>query len=477
METRGAPPKSFEKALAKYRKDPALFLKHAYDVELWDKQEEILRDVINNRYVAVKACYSSGKSYLAACAMHCFLALYPYTVVLTTAPTFRQLSNLWEPAHLIYEQTRHAQLDLDLGIRMLRHEARVGPSWFARGFTTDDPENIQGIHTKGKFLIIVDESAAVDAAIHAKIGALMTNDRCHRFDIGNPLDPSGFFKDCFEDPKYIKHTISAYDVPNVVCEEEVVPGLVTKTWVDEKRIEYGEDSSLWKAEVLAEFPDESEDQLIPLSWIRRAQEAEGGPNGPEVYGFDPSGGGMAEAVLVTKAGNYIYPPKSWMGLDSPSMIRRLHQHTLPKSVVYIDSIGVGFGVVGQAKEEGLPVKGVNVQTPPDDTDKFHNLRAELYWKLREALNPANEESLVLPKDDKLMAQLGSIKYKHDTKGRIQIESKDNMRKRGLASPDRADALALTFVGGKGRLSASGFGVLSESFQGLNQVNDFMQMMN
>lgn len=464
-------PDGFLDALARWRKAPHEFLEDGFGVTLWSKQKEILTSVMENRYTAVKACYSSGKSYVAAAAMFCFLCLHEKTIVLTTAPSYQQLKNLWQPAHEIYENYDAASLGVDLGLEMLTHEIRIGPNWYARGFSTDDPINIHGVHTSGHFLIIVDESAGVDERIHERLGALMTSERCHRLDIGNPLKPSGTFYECFQSEKYEKLTISAFDTPNVREEEDVVPGLVSKIWVDEKRADYGMDSPAWKAEVLGEFPDASEDQLIPHDWIKRAQQLwrEGQPEGVEVYGFDPSGGGMAEAVLCTRAGGYVYPLKGWQGLTGPDMIRKMHQHTLIEREIFVDSIGVGFSLVGQAKEENLNVKAVNVQTAAEDNDRFLNLRAELYWRVRDALNPDyGEYDLMLPPDDKLAGQLSGLQYEVNATGKIKIESKRDMVRRGMPSPDRADSLTLTFcaeVGSFG-MSPASMRILADSMKGL-----------
>src|SRR5690606_20198428 len=148
-----------------YQANPDKWLENVFGVQLWEKQREILYDVWHNRYVAVKSCFASGKSHVAACIAMAFSHLYPDSVVLTTARTFRQVKhNVWARIHELKERAR-----IPLGSEFLQTEIRLGPGWFVLGFSTDDPGTIQGIHPKsGKILIIVDESAAMDAAI--KIG-------------------------------------------------------------------------------------------------------------------------------------------------------------------------------------------------------------------------------------------------------------------------------------------------------------------
>ena len=119
--------------------------------------------------------------------------------------------------------------------------------------------------------------------------------------------------------------------------------------------------------------------------------------------------------------------------------------------IRVDSIGIGAGVVDRLAEQNYPVEGINVGEVASDSEMFVNLRSELWWKLREELDPNNENALALPRDDILLGQLTSVKFKvSSTRGKIQIESKEEMKKRGLRSPDRAEAIMLTLsVGSHG----------------------------
>ena len=110
----------------------------------------------------------------------------------------------------------------------------------------------------------------------------------------------------------------------------------------------------------------------------------------------------------------------------------------------MDVSGVGCGVVDRLAELDLPVMPYNGGEAPNDKERFVNARAEDYWALRERFEQGEID--IDPDDDKLAAQLGSIKWGIDSRGRIKIESKDDMRKRGSPSPDRADAMAIAFAG-------------------------------
>ena len=441
VEKRGRPPEKLSSLVKKYRQEPALWIEDTFGVELWEKQEEIMNAVWNNRYVAVKSCFGSGKSFVSGAIALAFVSLYPDSIVVTTSPSDRQIENVWDPIHMMIEKAK-----APLGREVLQREIRYAPGHRAIGFTTNMPERLQGIHAK-HMLIIEDESAGMDGEIHERLSALMVNENAHFLAIGNPLSPEGHFYEMFKDPKFKKFTISAFDTPNLKAGEEVIPGLVTKIWVEEKRQSVGVDSPSWKSEVLGQFPDSAEDTLLPLSWVRQAMDRWYELEEDEketVYGLDPSGGGMDETVLIARRGMKVYRPRAWQGLESPEIIGKTVADVLPNSRVYVDEIGVGFGIVGGLRDnDGLYVIGVNSKHKPTDEDRFKNARAEMYWTLRELLNPHHEPLMALPPDEKLAGQLTSIKYKNDTKGRIQIESKKDMRKRGIKSPDRADALALT----------------------------------
>jgi hypothetical protein len=108
----------------------------------------------------------------------------------------------------------------------------------------------------------------------------------------------------------------------------------------------------------------------------------------------------------------------------------------------VDVPGVGRGVVDRLAELDQPVTPYNGGEAPIDKERFVNARAEDYWTLRERFEKGEVD--INPDDDKFAAQLGSIKWGIDSRGRIKIESKDDMRKRGLPSPDRADTAAMAF---------------------------------
>src|SRR5690606_29669266 len=253
----------------------------------------------------------------------------------TTARTFRQVrANVWSVIHSLKEQSR-----IPLGSEFLQTEIRLGPGWYVLGFSTDDPGAIQGIHPKsGHILIIMDESAEIDAAIHERVhSALMTSEGARVLHIGNPLDSGTIFASYFSDEKFVTHTISAFDTPNVKEGRELIPGLVTRTWVEERRAEWGEDSPLWYSQVLAEFLPTGDDTLIPLTWVRAAQERwhEIGPNGREVAGVDIGRYGDSESVCCIMSGSYVYPLKTWSQASTSESVGYIRMHAGGAKVIRV----------------------------------------------------------------------------------------------------------------------------------------------
>ena len=116
--------------------------------------------------------------------------------------------------------------------------------------------------------------------------------------------------------------------------------------------------------------------------------------------------------------------------------------------VYVDEIGVGAGVVDRLRELGHQVRGVNVAHRAHQDGLYANLRAEGYWALRERFESGR---ISIPDDNQLVGELAVMRYGYDSQGRILMESKKDARKRGLPSPDKADALMLAFLAPTNRL--------------------------
>ncbi len=430
---------------------PVEFAREVLEVGLWGKQEETLAALPQYQRVAVKSGNGLGKGYCAAVAVLWFLHTHSPATVLSTAPTFRQVRHiLWRQIHLLYRP--HAQI---LGGKMLDTRWELAEDRYAMGLSADSADQFQGFHSPNMF-IVVDEAEGVDEEIYEAIEAIMTAEAPRLLLIGNPTTTSGVFRRAFYEERRLYHniTISALDSPNVLAGGVVIPGLASAQWVQERREVWGEDNPLYRARVLGEFPDQAEDTLIKLSDIEKAARHPGFDAGedsaPEletaevVLSVDVARFGSDRSVILRRRGNTVEDIRTFQNMDTMRLtgwIANAIREFQPDRV-YVDEVGVGAGVVDRLREQGLRVHGVNVARPARQKQLFANLRAQGYWGLRELFAAG---AVSIPQDSQLMGELAALRYSFDSQGRVLLESKDDMRRRGIPSPDKADALMLAFI--------------------------------
>jgi hypothetical protein len=426
-------------------RDPAWWCQHVVGDTLWGKQIEIIESVRDNPRTAVRSCHGSGKTWTASRTAAWFLLTHLRSKVITTAPTFRQVEHLlWAEINAM-----HLKSAFPLGGKILNTEWKLEPGWFAFGAATDDPDKFQGVHAEGGVLVIIDEAGGVAPNIWAAVEGNMTNpENCRLLAIGNPTDRSTQFYREFTTPGTHCITISAMDTPNFQSTDITHPYLITRAWADDKAKRWGIDSPMYRSRVLAEFPDAGTDTLIPLSRIEAARARTIEPSLPTEIVVDVARFGGDESVIGLRRGDTVRTVWSARSNDLMELaghaiaMRRTHD----AETIKVDSIGLGAGVVDRLKEVGESATEMNASHSPIEKEKFANARAEWFWLLRERF--ISGEIDVDPDDDELAAQLSAIKYKMNSRGQIQIESKDDMKKRGLQSPDRADMLAMAFGCGR-----------------------------
>jgi hypothetical protein len=239
---------------------------------------------------------------------------------------------------------------------------------------------------------------------------------------------------------------STEDIP-----DDLKPMLVSPLWVSERIKRWGVTSPIFQAKVRGEFPEIGEDILITPKMIREAQQRELTPINYRVMGVDVARFGSDRTVLGVRSGPVFRVKADYSKLDTIETSHKvvdLANKERPNEI-RVDGVGIGGGVVDQLNaSEALSQSGVDIIDMQAgagpmgiDAHLFHNARAEWYWHLRTRF----EDGLIDidPDDDELAAQLGALRYKYTDKGKIIIESKDDLKKRGLPSPDRADVLMLT----------------------------------
>lgn len=438
-------------------RDPVGFARTALRHDLWPMQEAILRAVATSPRVAVKAAHATGKTFVAADAVLWWVTTFPDGIVVTTAPTWTQVERvLWGAVHRAAEGSLIAYPPLN------QTELRLGPNNFAMGLSTNEGVRFQGFH--GKVLVVIDEAPGVSPDIWEAIEGIRAGGDVRVLALGNPTVASGPFYDAFTASRasWRTFTISAFDTPNlmglnpesllVMSEEELDQNdrsyLVTRRWVREKLQEWGQGHPLYQSRVVGEFPTDGDDVLFPLSWLdgARGRQLVVASDAEWVAGLDVAGPGEDETALCVRHGGRIVLQKAWSKPDPRGEVVAALAPFRDRGVrVNVDTVGIGHYFAQHLKDCGFTVRRVNVGERAYDAERYTNLKAEIYWGFRQRLQEGAVGGLT---DPVAIAQLASIRYEHNPRGQVVIESKEQMARRGLKSPDRAEALILAFGASK-----------------------------
>lgn len=419
----------------------------------WSKQDEILTSVVDNRYTAVQSCHGPGKSWTMARLTGWWLDTHPVgeAFVVTTAPTAPQVEAiLWREI-----SGMHTQRGME-GRTTLDAKWYIGSQLVAYGRKPADyrQDAFQGIHARF-VLVIIDEACGVPVNLYDAVDSLVTNTNSRVVAVGNPDDPSSHFaKMCRPGSGWKVIRISVFDTPNFTGEaipEHLVDLLPSKVWVEERKKRWGERSPTYISKVLGKFPSISDDTLIHPGWVLRAQERWTDPDSRNLlvsdelwegaFGVDIARYGSDETVVYLREAGRVWLVHNARGdstMVTAGHVLRLGRGHRARPVAFVDDVGVGGGVTDRVAEQGYSVVGLNGGDAPVDKTRFYNARSEWYWDLREAFE--KDEIDIDPEDEDLAAHLQNIKWTVDSKGRIAVETKDEMKKRGLPSPDRADGV-------------------------------------
>jgi len=468
------------KTLELMQTDAVAVVRDIFGSTLWDHQEQILTAVRDHPKVAWRSSHGIGKTYVCARLVLWWLFSFPYSIVITTAPTWRQVEDLlWKEIRSCYYNSA-----FDLGGHLSPSATQLaidGKEWVAIGLSTNDSNRFQGYHSE-HLLVVVDEAAGVAEEIFEAIMGVLTSAHCRLILIGNPTDIGGQFYRAFRTEGWKTGKTAAWDTPNFkelgITREDIInntweakvprkdngdfdwpyPWLITPKWAHDAFLEWGTSHPAWFARVEGEFPEQGEYNVIPLGWIEQAQDrwpdVVPDRKEPIVLGVDVARGGMDLSAIAVRQGSKILSVETFSNMDGPLLAGEIavRYRRLKASRVNVDIIGLGAAVEDALKDpvyHDITVVPVNVATSSDvlDSDgnrKYQNLRAELWWTLREALDPKTKDPLALPPGDSLLGDLAAPKYDF-RKGWIQIEAKEETKHRLGRSPDEGDAVMLTFA--------------------------------
>jgi hypothetical protein len=440
---------------APYGDDPINWVTERLGEHIWSKQEEICQSVVDHRYTSVKACHGPGKSFIAARIALWWLDVHELgdAFVITTAPSWPQVQAiLWREMRRAHRRGRlPGRITLDC--QMYMGEGHSNEELIAMGRKPADYDEtaFQGLHAR-YILILFDEACGIPEQLWVAALTLMTNENARFLAIGNPDDPgSRFAQVCKPGSGWNVISIPAFDTPNFTGEpvpDRVAEELVGPGWVEDRRRDWGEGSPLWVSKVLAEFPDVSDEYLITPGMIRTGIETDLPGLDKGRYGVDVARMGTDRTVVYRNRGGQIRLVSSWGMSDTMQTTGKIknildaHDH-LRRPPIVIDVVGLGAGPHDRLREMGYSIVGFSGGERAHRPEKFKNRRAEVYWDFRNNLEAGNID--LDPEDEKLHAQLQSIKWFVDSMGRIQLETKDDMRARGIDSPDYADACVYSCV--------------------------------
>lgn len=398
--------------------------------------------------ISVRSGHGVGKSAFDAWTILWFAScFYPFKIAIT-APSSTQLMDILHPEVGKWLRTMPPVLRDRLILKkdrleLIGHEENAFASF--RTARRDKPEALQGFHSDN-LLVLIDEASGVDDIIFEVAEGTLSSEGARVVMTSNPTRLSGFFYDSHHAQR--KH----WQCLHVNCTDS---SRVDTSYPVEMAEKYGEHSNFYRVRVLGEFPLEEDDVVIPLSLAEAAKyrDVERITEIMPVWGLDVARYGNCRTVLAKRQANHFLGKKVVRMRDTmevAGMVMHEYENTesdLVPAKIYVDVIGIGAGVVDRLKELGLPVVGVNVGETPA-VPRFANLRAELWWRAREWL----EERSSYMNDDELTGELCVVTYGFTSTGKLKIESKEDMIKRSVESPDLADAFVLTFAGADRRKS-------------------------
>lgn len=487
-----------------WRADWCKFAREALGVTLDAEQEAILRSVQFNARTSVASGTARGKDFVAAVAAICFLYLTPRwnkngelienTKVALTAPTDRQVKNIMMP-EISRLYNRAKQRGVVLPGRLNAYDIRTDfDEWFLTGFKADEHnhEAWSGFHAVNTMFVVTEASGISDDTFAAIEGNLQGNSRILL--VFNPNTSVGYAARSQRGGRWQKFQLNSLTAPNVVERRQVIAGQVDYEWVldkldqwcmpireDEVQEEFDDfcfegqwyrPDDLFRKKVLGKFPKVSEDILIPAQWIEAAHERwieahgeEPAQAGQRILGVDVAGMGRDCTVFCERKENYVAPFRSFNSGGTADHMEiagkiKVERVSHPKMLVSIDTIGEGAGVYSRCVEnensqnrqyiisckysEGAKNSSGKELTDLTGQHRFLNMRAYLFWAVRDWLNPKNNTGAMLPPDPQFDEEASEIRWAFRSDGKIQIEAKEEIKKRIGRSPDKFDALANTF---------------------------------
>lgn len=423
-------------AILAFRDDPVGYVQCVFGAEPDDWQRTALQIMASQQRLAVASGHGVGKTALTSWLIHWFISTRPDPQIVVTANTKNQLdSKTWRELAKWNQKAINGGWFTHSATRFALKEAP--DTWFASAipWTENNSEAFAGTH-EDNVLNVFDEASSIPDVIWDVVEGSMTTAGAKWAAFGNPTRNTGRFRECWG---RFRHRWATMQVDSRTAKQ------ADRAQIDAWIADYGLDSDFVKVRILGEFPSQSANQFISTADVDKciAYKAEGCEAMPKILAADIARFGDDQSVICKRQGRKVGPFKSWRGLDlmaSADRIAKEIDEWEPDAAV-IDETGIGAGVVDRLTQLGYDVFGFNGGERPNDADTYKNRRVEIWGLMRDALR----SRLELPDDYDLKQDLIGPEYSFTSSQQLMLERKEDMKRRGLSSPDKGDALAMTWA--------------------------------
>lgn len=475
-----------ERAIRYYATHPVEYVQDIIRVNPDPEQSKILRSLVDNQMTSVRSGHGIGKSAVEAWAVIWFMTTRDFPKIPCTAPTQHQLFDiLW--AEISKWRRNNPALERELiWTKEKLYMRGYAEEWFAVARTASKPDALQGFHAENVLYIIDEASGVSDKIFEPVLGSLSTKG-ARLLMCGNPTQLSGFF---YESHHKNRESYKTFHIDGRNSSR------VDHDYVDMIINMYGEDSDVFRVRVAGDFPKQEHDVFIPLSLVEsrgsRLYELQPGQGLSYVsIGCDVARFGDDETVIYRNIKGVCKLACERHGqdlmrttgdlVDQYMRIVEEYPNFYGKIYVMLDDTGLGGGVTDRLREVKKERKLNRMQVIPinaaekietdsaegkKEAERYNNLTTAMWANIKELLRQGD---IVIEEDEKTIAQLSGRKYRMASNGKVELESKQDMKKRGLSSPDRADALALSLYMGKIK-RATGSAPDADALAGLHQEN-------
>lgn len=424
-----------------YYDDPILFCQQVMNIYPDEQQTKVILALYERKKVSVRSGRGCGKTWAAGIIIWHFLCTRSMSQVYITAATGGTLQGaIWPTLGKMYDKMNSIYKEqFEFQASQIKHKEHPY-TWFAMTRTAriENPDAMAGSHAKSMLYIVDEASGVTDEMFRVILGSLTEEDN-YLLLLSNPRRLSGFF--------FASHKPSVKDTYAQLHMSAINSAWVSKDSIEQWKNLYGEDSNIYAVEVLGEFPTREDESIIPWDLVVASTERVSDPAGEIRWGLD-MGAGNDKSVLVKRQGPVVFPDiRKWNHKDTMIVVGKVirEYNDTPEefrpSGIYVDTIGVGKGAGDRLKEQGLPIIPAVASKRAVAKKYIFNAKSEWWNTMAEFFR---DEEPQIPNDNELIEQLTTMRSIPSSDGRFKTESKEKYKGRYKASPDVADALAMTF---------------------------------